>query len=261
MDNQSSTPENKDENETGGTSIDVVSRPSLSDVSPPSTTPDSDSSATPPSPALSAPAGKVSSGSGGKGKSKLMPVLLTILIIIIFVGGIYGVYAWQHSKVTSLTSQVNTLNSQVNSLNKEVSKQTSVSITTPSTSATTASTTVFKIPELGIQFTVPSTLADLTYAANSAGTVANLSTQTLTDLDAACTANATTGLALGNVSKTTGQFKTTAGVTLIKQYPTYYISYTAAPSACSKDAETNALTTTLTTQLKTTFATIATTSS
>ena len=261
MDNQLNSPENKD-NGNGATSIDVVSRPSLTDISPTTSTPNLNrGSSTPNNPALSAPAGTVS---GGGGKSKLMPILLTILLVLIFVGGIFGVYEWQHKKVTNQDAQITLLQNQINLLNNKVvtEEKSAVSINTPASTSTTTSTTttVYKVPGLGVEFTVPYILSDLTSAVNSGNTVANLSTQTLTDLNSGCTASATAGLALGNINKGNGKFAAATGVTLIKQYPTYYISYTAAPKPCSTITQVNSLTTTLTTALKSSFSTIQTTS-
>lgn len=284
MDNQSVTTDNKNEQDSG-TTIDVISKPSSASSTPPSASIGSDISSDvnpsdlsgdisspsddqsfdhskPTNPVLAAPSKPVISGSSGASKSKIMSLLIVLLIIIVFVGGVYGVYAWQHNKLKSSEALVTTLQSQVTELNKKLSKEpTTIATTTPSTTTTTSTTPApFKITELGVEFTPSPILSDLTYAVNTAHTVANVSSQTLTDLDAACTANAATGSALGNITKGNGQFTATTGVTLIKQYPTYYISYTPAASSCSKDADVTSLTTTLTTDLKSIFSTIAPTS-
>lgn len=263
MDNQSN-PSEKNEQENNPNTVDVISRPSLMDTTPtpPRPNPQGPGAGVPssPNPALSANSGggSVSVSSGGRKKSKAMSMALSLLVILIFVAAVLGVYEWQHKKITTLDAQVASLQSSVNSLNSKLNSKTTVTISTSPSS--TSALTVFKIPELGVELSVPATLADLTYAVNTGHTVSNLSTQTLTDLDAGCTANATTGLALGNISKTSGKFTATTGVTLVKQYPTYYISYTAAPSACSKVAQVSALTTTLATDLKSSFSTIQQTS-
>lgn len=275
MDNNNSNPTDNNNNQTdssGGTSIDGVSRPNLADsestsssfTEPPSTptpeeSPSPTSSSPPTSTSSNTPLKPVTMSSFSKRRSRLWSFLLGLVVIAIFVGGIYEVYEWQHKQVLSLDSQVQTLQNSVNSLNKKLSgTKTTVSITTaPSTtSSTTSTTTTFQIPELGIEFSVPYIISDITYAANSTKTSVNLSTQTLTDLDSGCTPSATGTLALGNIYKTTGQFKTTTGVTLIKQYPTYYISFTEPTGPCSKVTQVASLTTTLETSLKSSFASI-----
>jgi hypothetical protein len=272
MDNNST--DNKPQDNGGGTSIDVISKPSIADSgSNPQMSPSdaqgsmatSDSSSSM-SDGASIPdaqtPGKVTpvtaSSMGNKG-SKTLTILLSILILIIFVGGVYGVYEWQHKQLVSQQSQVTTLQTEVSSLNAKLAKINSsptVSVSTTSNSTTT-NTTTFKVAELGVSFSVPYILSDLTYSANADKSSVNLSTQTLTDLDPACASSATGTSALGNITKTTGQYKTSTSTTLIKQYPTYYIAYTEPTSACSKIPAVASLTTTLTNDLKQTFSSVA----
>lgn len=200
-------------------------------------------------PALSTP---IMSGDLKPKRARLMSLVLVLVAIIILIGGGYELYSWQHKKVTSLNTQVQSLNLQVSTLQSQ--------LTAAKLAASSATVqNVFKITELGVQFKVPTILADLTYAANTQKTVVNVSSQTLTVLDAACTANATTGKALGNISKVTGQFPTTptTTTTLVKQFPTFYIAYTSSPSACSTVAQVNSLSATLVADLKTAFSTIS----
>ena len=84
-----------------------------------------------------------------KSKSALTRVLVMILVIVLIAGIGYGVYAWQHSKVTKLNTQVTALTSQssaqtikITSLNKQLSTDSqalsrSSKPTTPTTSNTT----------------------------------------------------------------------------------------------------------------------------
>lgn len=204
-------------------------------------------------PALSVPT--TSSGIDQK-RSKIWTIVLVVLILIVFVGGIYGVYAYQQNKIKKLNTQVTSLTSQTSALNTEISNlknSPSASINTSSSSTQT----IFKVPELGMSLTVPAALADLTYVTNSAKDTANLSTTNLSTLDSTCTASASTA-PLGSLSKTNGQYPTSssATTTLVKQFSTYYISYTKPSSACSNVTQINTLVNSLTTDLKGTFSTI-----
>ena len=130
---------------------------------------------------------------------------------------------------------------------------------TLSTSKTsTPSTSIFKIPQLGIEFTVPDTIKDVIYTVDPSGTLSNgqkvqsvsLSTETITRLDADCS---DTGSAppLGTISKTTGKYPTNPDVDLnnasgglIKQFPTYYIAWDSPQASCGStmSVSTKALT-------------------
>jgi hypothetical protein len=284
MDNQSVNSDNKNDQDNG-THIDVISKPNITSSGPPSTqSPSSDSFSDSdpisddtlsslnkpldkplgqPEPssgsALGTPGGKPVVGGGGRNKPRMLTILLALVIIVVFVGGMYGVYAWQHNKLKTEQATNALLENKVATLTGELLKKPTTITTGTGTTTTTPAT--FTIKELGIEFTPTAILTDLTYAANSSGTTANISTQTLTDLDSGCTANATTGTALGSISKGSGQFAAKTGVTLVKQYPTYYISYTAPTAACSKDTQVSSLATTLQTDLKSIFSTIQQTSS
>lgn len=54
-----------------------------------------------------------------KGFSWFVP-LLVILLVVIWIAALFGVYGWQHKKVTDLNNQVAGLNSQISSLNVQV---------------------------------------------------------------------------------------------------------------------------------------------
>lgn len=204
-------------------------------------------------PVLSAP---ISSGNMDQNKSKMWTIVLIILILLVFVGGIYGVYAYQQKKINNLNAQVSALTLQNSSLKAKNSK---LSNSTPTVSVNTPASTanVVKITPLGVSFTVPNNLADLTYTMNAAGTQANLSTQNLATLDAKCAATATVA-PLGSVVKGTGTYPASSTtMTLVKQYPTYYIAYIKPAAACSTDTAVNTLANTLVTDFKNTFSTIA----
>lgn len=116
---------------------------------------------------------------------------------------------------------------------------------TPAKSTTTSSTSpinqnIKKIPELSIQITVPDSIKDLVYTSQTTSSngqsmpVADFSTQNLTAMEPACVSSNST--ALGRLSKTNGQYPadaSTANGKLIKQFSTYYISYTAPQASCA----------------------------
>ena len=91
------------------------------------------------------------------------------------------------------------------------------------------------------------------------GSVVNVSSQTLTDLDPACTATSSGTNALGDLSKVTGNYSSSTSVTLVKQFSGYYIGYSAAKTPCSTVSQVNSLVTTLTTSLKTSFSSASST--
>lgn len=249
---------------------------SINDIAPPSSSAGDSSSAQVPStatketeilkPGLSANA---PSSKPKKNKNSLMTLGLSALVIIVFIGGLYYVYSWQHKKVDNLTTQVSGLNSQGQTDQQQINKYKSelASANSTKTSSNTTSQAqvnsqyLFKISQLGVELTLPATLADITYQANSSNTSVNLSTTNLNDLDSGCVDNTTKGSALGDISKVSGQFTAKTGTTLIKQYTSDYIVYTAPTSTCSNVTQVNSLVTTLETALKTSFSTIQETSS
>lgn len=107
----------------------------------------------------------------------------------------------------------------------------------------TPATTVVKVPELGIQITVPDDLKDLTYQIQtnklqngSTATTAYFSTTSLTAIDNNC---AGVNTPLGTLGRVDGQYPSddpTAALdygTLIKQFPTFYISEGVPNGSCS----------------------------
>ncbi|SRR6266566_2909770 len=116
--------------------------------------------------------------------------------------------------------------------------------------AAVANQNVEKIPELGIQITVPDDIKDLKYQVStvtlkngSQATLAFISTAALTALDSNCG----TGFgALGSLERANGQYPSNdqlAGFkygVLVKQFPTFYISAGFPNAACSKKASASA---------------------
>ena len=170
----------------------------------------------------------------------MKPLVFIVIAIILIAGAAYGTYYWQHKNVNDRDVQINKLDHQVVSLQQQISSSTSTA------TASTASKTTIKIPELGIQISVPSTLQDLSYAAapensfgvGTSGTAAYLSTKALSAADAACTASAskTTGAPLGVIAKVNGTYPaalTASSGILILQEKDYYVAYQPSQSACS----------------------------
>jgi cbb3-type cytochrome oxidase subunit 3 len=230
------------------------SSPQSSDIKP-----KSDHTESHAAPALSAP---MTSGNLDHRRSKLWTIILVLLILIVFVGGLYGIYTYQQKKINNQSAQVSNQSLQVASLKSQINKLEStpvVSINTQSASSTAL--TLFKVPELDTSFSVPSNLADLSYVLNSTKTQANLSTENLATLDSGCAASATVA-PLGSIAKGTGQYPAagTATTTLIKQYQSYYIAYVKPAGNCSTVTQINALVNVLISDFKNTFSTVAVTS-
>jgi hypothetical protein len=190
---------------------------------------------------------------GDKG-SKIMSMVLALIVLLLIIGGIYGVYDWQHRKVTqadnvntALNSEVSSLQTQLNTANKSLA-----------TAKAALNNSSINVSALGISLSVPTSLKDLTMATNTTPTKltvngasvtpieVNLSSTSLATLDSACS---TAKAALGVLSKTTGQYPATptasnSSGTLIEQFSSYYLAY-SVPVACSKVASTNATQTSL----------------
>lgn len=174
-------------------------------------------------------------------KPKKRLILAILGVVVLLAASCGGVYYWQHRKVNQLQSEVDSLNAKVAELEKAANEEATPAA---STSASSDEVTI-TLKELGISFTGPNTLGDLTYSYRTSKTtdgksavVADLSSKSLTDFDASCSAE---GKAppLGYISKVPGQFPAEPTVDnsvglLIKQFPTYYIgAYLNAQSACS----------------------------
>jgi len=125
--------------------------------------------------------------------------------------------------------------------------------TASTTTALTQSTSLFKIPQLGIEFTVPSSLKDIVYVVNPSRTLSTgqkvqsvtLSTESITKLNVSCSDTGNSP-PLGTVSKTTGRYPTNPDATLnnasgglVKQFPSYYIAWNSPQAACSSIMSVN----------------------
>jgi hypothetical protein len=201
--------------------------------------------------------------SGGK-KSKTMTMILGVVILIVVIVCVYGVHSWQHSKLTKVES----VNSALTATSTNLQAQLNAADKTITNDQALIDSNTVSVPTLGFSISVPSSLKDLTVAANTdptkltvngvsvTPTEVNLSSTSLAALDPACS---TASGALGILSKTTGQYPTTptstnSSGTLIEQFTTYYLAY-SAPSAtgCSKTASTNTVQSTDVSELKSTL--------
>ncbi|HUY53161.1 MAG TPA: hypothetical protein VMV24_01130 [Candidatus Dormibacteraeota bacterium] len=193
---------------------------------------------------------------------KALTTILGVIIVLLIIGGIYGVYSWQHKKVTQADSANATLNYQISNLQSQLSTANK----NLATAQAALNNSTIDISALSVSLVVPPTLKDLTVATNATPaklTVngasvtpveVNLSSTSLTTLDSAC--SAAQG-ALGKLSKTAGQYPTTptatnSSGTLVEQFSSYYLAY-SAPSACSKVASTNTTQMSLVNDLKSTL--------
>ena len=185
--------------------------------------------------------------------SKFLTFLLVIILVAVIVGGIYGVYNWQHSSVTQLTTENQSLSAQLAAKESQLS-----AVQKQLAAAQPTQTTTIDFSALGISLSVPSALKDITTetkanptklavaGASVTPTEINLSSTTLVALDSSCS---TSNAALGVLSKTSGTYPssptaTNSSGTLVEQFSGYYIAYTA-PLACSKVSSTISTQTTL----------------
>jgi hypothetical protein len=144
--------------------------------------------------------------------------LLIVLAIAVLAAG--GLAVYQHNRVKVTDAAPNS--------NQTTNQQT--------TTTTTPNQNVVKIPELGIQITVPDSIKDLTYQVSTVtlrngnkGTLATFSTTSLTAADASCNPSS---IAVGSLEKASGQYPTASEDQyatldygqLVKQFPTFYIS-------------------------------------
>lgn len=74
-------------------------------------------------------------------KSKLKPLLFSLLALIVLAAVGYGVYSWQHKKVSDADTKVSSLQSQLSSLQDQVNKlsQATKSLSTSNASSTQSS--------------------------------------------------------------------------------------------------------------------------
>jgi|GEM_PF-569696 len=174
------------------------------------------------------------------GFSAVETVLVIVVVVLIGVAG-WLVYKNNHKK----TENKNTTNTS--------QTKTTPAKTTPATD-TTPQAHVVKMPELGVQFTLPAnTLTDFKYVVsdvvypqfnNAKYPTALLGTKQLEDMGCP-TSNGGSGAApsLGFFTKTPGQYPTNANVdnstgALAKQFSDFYISYRPRGFACFDENNT-----------------------
>ena len=78
-------------------------------------------------------------------QSKLKPLMLSLLAVILLGAVGFGVYSWQHKKLSDANAKVSSLQSQVSSLQSQVNK---LSQTTKSSSTSSTSSSQSNIPAL-----------------------------------------------------------------------------------------------------------------
>lgn len=156
-------------------------------------------------------------------------LVIIIIILICFVG--WFIYHTDHKTKSTATT-------------------TATSARSSDKSASPSTTSVVKIPELGIEITVPNSLKDLIYTASSPTTVngensiaVGFSTPQLAAADPGCTAAHDP---LGNLSKTDGQYPANAtdensSGQLVKQFPTFYIAYNPSQGECASPSNASAI--------------------
>jgi hypothetical protein len=114
--------------------------------------------------------------------------------------------------------------------------------TQPNAQNSNPATTALELSALGVDITVPNSIEDLTYAAPNTGGGYGISTKTLTDDDAQCTA---TGSAppLGDFFKGAGKYPGPAAAhgRLAKQFVDFYIAWNSPQASCSSSSTVMAL--------------------
>jgi prepilin-type N-terminal cleavage/methylation domain-containing protein len=153
-------------------------------------------------------------------------LLLVILVVALLSAAGWLVYEDNHKTTkAAVTSWSTTVKS-----NSTTSPKTTSTIMTPST------TSIIKIPQLGIEVTVPNSIKDLTYSysPDTTGFGNNeqllnvyLSTASLTALDPNCAASYET--AIGAISEAQGTYPTDPSDQidvggLVRQFPNFYVT-------------------------------------
>jgi len=174
---------------------------------------------------------------GRNGRQSGFSAVFGVLAVLIIVGlGVAGWAVYQHNRVKPTSA--------ASSSGQSAHQQTTTTTTTtPPPSASNQN--VVKIPELGIQITVPDDIKDLTYQTQvvtlrngNQSTLAMFSTKALTAVDAKCGPAA---MPLGSLGKASGQYPTqqqdASNVLdygqLVKQFSTFYIAAGYPQAACS----------------------------
>ncbi len=158
------------------------------------------------------------------------------LLLILIVGA--GIYEWQHHTVNNLNAKINTLNVRVGVLNKQLNTSKYV-MNYLNNSFGYALPNIVKLPKLGVEFTIPFGVPDLTYSYsksttgfgnNAALTAVSFSTTTLQKLNPSCTASA--GDALGTMMAIQGihtpplnAYQAMFSFGVVKQFPKFYITF------------------------------------
>lgn len=155
----------------------------------------------------------------------LLEVLAVVAVVAVV--GAAGWFVYQHNRLQIGNAATGTAGQQ--------------ETTTPP-----SATTVVKISELGVQITVANDIKDLTYTVKTntlkggtQATTAYFSTKALAALDKNCDAGVNTPL--GTLQRVDGQYPTdpTAASdygTLVKQFPTFYISEGYPNGSCTSNA-------------------------
>ena len=153
-----------------------------------------------------------------------------LVLLILAVVGFGGYTVWHNHHKTKPVSTTQ-------------STKTAVKTTNPASSSDYQSCQAdtqapCKVPELGIQFDAPSSLAGLIYHASTDAKGVNVSTKSISALDKNCTATDVHG-ALGGIRKSSTYPDTTASPpVVVKQVSNFYIAYYVPQQSCTTDANT-----------------------
>ena len=94
--------------------------------------------------------------------SVIKTLMLTLVILVVAVAGMYGVYGWQHHKVVSDSQKITNLNS-------ELSRQKNLTAPVKSGTTSTATTFTYTPKTAGLSITLPKTYSVLVAADGNAG--------------------------------------------------------------------------------------------
>lgn len=179
-------------------------------------------------------------------------------VVVVGVIGAAGWLAYRHYHQQPKTNTVGGTSSSSQTKEPTIKSQTQ--------QGAVATTTTETIPELGIDITVPNAIKDLKYEAHTEtlkngaqGAYVLLTTTSLSTADAACAA---ADAPLGSLGRGDGQYPsddpsaaTDYGV-LVKQFPTFYISYAAPQAGCSSNTSVQSAASTDKSNLTSSFSTI-----